>query len=62
MAGAIDPTKLPPKQLVELLKKAGSKTATEALIKAHVAAGAPHNADGSIHLLHYTAWLARQAK
>lgn len=47
-----------PDQLAELLSKAGNRKIAAAEIKAHVAAGAPTNGDGTIHLLHFAAWLA----
>jgi len=30
------------------------------ILDKHIAAGAPTNADGTIHLLHYVAWLIRE--
>jgi hypothetical protein len=59
---AVDPQRLTPAQLVAILAKAGGQRATEALIASHVAAGAPRNADGTIHFVHYAAWLALQVK
>ena len=56
----IDPTRLQPQQLVMLLMKAGSKLATLSAIEKNFAAGAPRNGDGTIHLMHYTAWLVKQ--
>lgn len=52
------PSALSPDQLAELLSKAGNRKIAAAEIKAHVAAGAPTNGDGTIHLLHFAAWLA----
>ncbi|MEM8738075.1 MAG: hypothetical protein AAGG38_06305 [Planctomycetota bacterium] len=43
-------------QAVKLLKSAGAKV-TRTLIKADIADGAPTNDDGTINLIHYTAWL-----
>jgi hypothetical protein len=31
------------------------------MLDADVAAGAPLNADGTLNLMHYAAWLARQS-
>lgn len=45
-------------QLAELLTKSGRTKIAPASIAADVAAGAPANADGTINLLHYAAWLA----
>jgi hypothetical protein len=57
---------LDPKQAAELLTKAGraqgaTREVTAADVQADVAAGAPTNADGTLHLVHYGAWLAAQA-
>lgn len=60
--GAIDATSLTPAELVKLLKKAGSKNASEALIAQCQVRGAPVNPDGRIHFVHFTAWLAQQIK
>lgn len=57
MATAFDPTALTPKHLAELLAKTATKKITPADIQIDIAAGAPTNADGTINLVHYTAWL-----
>ena len=54
---AADPTALTAPQLAELLTKAGATKIKLEDIEADVAAGAPTNGDGTIHLVHYTAWL-----
>jgi hypothetical protein len=46
--------------LAKLLRSSGSRHASEAAIRADIDAGAPANADGTINLVHYGAWLARQ--
>ena len=43
---------------VRLLAKAGP--VTETMLRADLAAGAPANPDGTIHLVNYAAWLARE--
>lgn len=57
-----NPAALSPAELAGILVKAGSKAATEELIRRHLAMGAPLNPDGTLHLVHYTAWLVRQIK
>lgn len=47
-------------RLVLILAAAGGRVTAED-IEADIAAGAPVNADGTIHLIHYTAWLASLA-
>lgn len=58
----LDPARLTPAELVALLVKAGSRSINEQMVASHLAAGAPRNADGTLHLVHYTAWLATRAK
>jgi len=55
-AGAADPAALTVVQLARLLGLAESK------VRRHIAAGAPTAADGSVNLVHYTAWLNRRLK
>lgn len=58
-AASNDPTRLSVRDLAALLTRAGGKI-DAAAIEADLAARAPRNADGTIHLLHYAAWLASQ--
>lgn len=57
---SIDPTKISPADLAKLLTKAGGVTVTEARIRQDIDAGAPANADGTLHVVHYAAWLVAQ--
>jgi hypothetical protein len=43
-----------------VLSKAGGAKITEDMLRADVAAGVPTNADGTINLVHYAAWLVRE--
>jgi hypothetical protein len=54
-----NPAALTTDQLLEVLAAAGHRATAED-IAADVAAGAPTNPDGTLHLVHYTAWLAAQ--
>lgn len=54
-------TALTPAQAARILAAAGQRRITEAMVKADVEAGAPTNADGTLNLIHYAAWLAREA-
>ncbi len=47
-------------QLIELLTKVGSSTISAESLEADIAQGAPVNADGTINLIHYAAWLIRE--
>lgn len=54
-------TALTPAQAAKLLAAAGNRRITEAMVRADIEAGAPTNADGTVNLVHYAAWLAREA-
>jgi hypothetical protein len=43
-------------ELAKLLKQAGSRYASEAAVRKDIESGAPVNSDGTINLIHYTAW------
>jgi hypothetical protein len=60
MPDALTPTHMTVEQAVRLLRAAGARRLTEEMIRADLDAGAPVNADGTINLVHYTAWLARE--
>ena len=60
--GRINPQRLLPTDLAKVLSSAGSRLITPQQIEADIAAGAPRNADGSVNLLTYTAWLARESR
>ena len=55
--GAVNPTALPITDAARLLSAAGGQQITVEMLEADVAAGAPTNADGTINLVHYAAWL-----
>ncbi len=59
------PTQLNPAALsvahaARLLTKAGGQVVSEAMLRADLDAGAPSNPDGTLNLVHYAAWLARE--
>jgi hypothetical protein len=54
-------TALTPEQAAKILAAAGNRRITEAMVRADIEAGAPTNADGTINLVHYVAWLARES-
>ena len=54
-------TALTPAQAAKILAAAGSRRITEAMVRADIDAGAPANTDGTVNLVHYAAWLVRQA-
>ena len=53
-------TALTPAQAAKILAAAGNRRITEAMVRADLEAGAPANADGTVNLVHYAAWLARE--
>jgi len=53
-------TALTPAQAAKILAAAGSRRITEAMVLADIDAGAPTNADGTVNLVHYAAWLVRE--
>jgi hypothetical protein len=58
---SLSPTSLTVADAAQLLTKVGGRPVTTAMLEADLAAGAPANADGSINLVHYAAWLVREA-
>ena len=56
----LSPTSLTVADAARLLTKVGGQPVTNAMLETDLAAGAPANADGSINLVHYAAWLARE--
>ncbi len=44
-----------------LLSAAGGQRVTVEMLEADVAAGAPTNPDGTLNLVHYCAWLVKEA-
>ena len=57
---SMNPAALAPADAARLLARVGASSITEAMLRDDVAAGAPTNADGTINLVHYAAWLVRQ--
>jgi hypothetical protein len=57
---SLRPTSLTVVDAARLLTKAGGQSVTIAMLEADLASGAPANADGTINLVHYAAWLARE--
>jgi hypothetical protein len=53
----LNPSALPLADAARILSAAGGQRVTVEMLQEDVVAGAPTNADGSINLLHYAAWL-----
>lgn len=58
----VDMRALTPEQMAGVLSQAGGRPVSAARIAQDVADGAPADADGRLHLLAYTAWLAKAAQ
>ena len=56
----LNPSALAAPDAARLLARLGGKPVTEAMLRADIDAGAPTNADGSINLVHYAAWLLKE--
>lgn len=57
---SLNPAALPVAEAARVLATLLGKPITAAMLEADLAAGAPRNADGSIHLVHYAAWLVKE--
>jgi len=60
MTEKLQPTALTVESASKLLTAVGGKTVTEEMVKKDIEAGAPVNADGTVNLIHYAAWLAKE--
>ena len=58
--GRLDPSALSAADLAALLTRAAGVRIETQDIEADIDAGAPTNADGTINLVHYAAWLVRE--
>ena len=57
---SVNPSALAVAELAQLLSKVGGHAITEAMIASDVTSGAPANPDGTVNLVHYAAWLAKE--
>lgn len=56
----LSPTAMTLHDAARLLSKVGGEPVTEEMLQADIDAGAPLNADGTINVVHYAAWLVRE--
>lgn len=56
----LNPMAMPFPDAARLLSAVGGKPISEATIRSDIEAGAPTNADGTLNLVHYAAWLVRE--
>ena len=57
----LSPTALALPDAARLLAGLGARHVSEEALRRDVAAGAPLNADGTLNVVHYAAWLTREA-
>ena len=56
----LNPAAMPVADAARVLTRLGGKPVTEAMLRADIESGAPTNADGSVNLVHYAAWLVKE--
>jgi hypothetical protein len=56
----VDPTRLSPEQAAKLLSAASKIRIPIEQIAEDIEAGAPRNADGTLNLVHYAAWIVKE--
>ncbi len=59
-SGKPKPNALSPEQLATILGRISREHITAEMIAQDIDAGAPTNPDGSLNVIHYTAWLVRE--
>lgn len=57
---SLSPTALSLKDAARLLTKVGGEAITEKMLQSDIDSGSPLNADGTVNLVHYAAWLVRE--
>ena len=57
---SLNPSSLTVADAVRLLSKAGGLSVTADMLEADIESGAPTNANGTINLVHYAAWLVKE--
>lgn len=58
---SLSPTSLTVADTARLLTKVGGQPVTTNMLEVDLATGAPANADGTINLVHFAAWLVRES-
>jgi len=56
----LNPAALRVEDAAKVLSRMGRKPVTTAMLETDIDSGAPTNADGSINLVHYAAWLVKE--
>jgi hypothetical protein len=58
---SMNPLSLTTEQAARILSTTGKRLVNPEAIEADIAAGAPTNADKTINLIHYAAWLVQES-
>ncbi len=58
--GGLNPQALQLEDLARILSACGLRQVTVEMLQADLDDGAPRNADGSVNLVHYVAWVVRE--
>lgn len=56
----LNPAAMPIADAAMVLTRLGGQEVTEAILRVDIEAGAPTNADGTLNLVHYAAWLVKE--
>ena len=56
----LSPTAMSLRVAARLLTRTGGDPVSEGMLQADIDAGAPVNADGTLNLVHYAAWLVKE--
>jgi hypothetical protein len=59
---SVNPLAIPVAELASMLSKVSGRTVTAEQVRADLERGAPSLPDGRVNLVHYAAWLAREAQ
>ena len=57
----LSPTAIPVEELARALAAVGGKVTVD-MLRTDIDAGAPVNPDGTINLVHYAAWIAKETR
>ncbi len=57
---SLNPMRMPLPVALRIIKAAGGRSVTPESLRADIDAGMPLNADGTINLVNYAAWLIRE--
>ena len=58
--GRLNPQALRPADMARILSASGATPVTVEMLQADIAEGAPINADGTLNLVHFAAWLVQE--